>query len=301
MRHPTDVLVRAGELAAAGQSFVLATVTRVVRPASTQRGDRALITSDGELVGWIGGACSEPAVINEALRALADGQPRLLLIRKPGRTGPTAADTIVVESSCASEGEVEVLIEPELPAPVLALVGDSPAAATLVDLAERIGWRVESQISARADAIVVASMGRVDREAIRDALETSVGYIGLVASARRGGVTLDDLRREGLPDESTARIRCPAGLDLGPSSQEEIAVAVLAELVAWRHSQGTIDPLIRELTEAVDPVCGMTVAIGEATQSSRHGELAFYFCCGGCRTRFEADPRQYVAAGDRRR
>ncbi len=296
MRHSTDVLVRAGQLAADGRPFVLATVTRVVRPASTRRGDRALITADGELSGWIGGACTEPAVVSEALRALADGEPRLVLIRKPGRDGLAPGDATVVESSCASEGEVEVLIEPELSAPLLALVGESPAAATLADLAERVGWRVEREISPRADAIVVASMGSVDLQAMRDALSTSVGYIGLVASARRGAVTLDSLRSDGVAEASVARIRCPAGLDLGPSSQEEIAVAVLAELVAWRHSREAIDPLIHATTEAVDPVCGMSLVVSAMTESALHGDVAYYFCCGSCRTRFEGDPLRYVAA-----
>ena len=301
MRHSTDVLVRAGELAAAGQAFVLATVTRVVRPASTQQGDRALITADGELTGWIGGACSEPAVVREALRALADGEPRLVIIRKPGRTSTPNDSAIVVESSCASEGEVEVLIEPEHPAPLLALVGESPAATTLTDLAQRVGWRVGTTISARADAIVVASMGRVDSEAVREALRTTAGYIGLVASARRGQVTLAALRADGVTEESLARIRYPAGLDLGPSSQEEIAVAILAELIAWRHNRATFDPVMREMAEAVDPVCGMTVLVSTKTEMTHHDEIAYYFCCRGCRTRFDGDPLQYAAAGGRRR
>lgn len=244
MRHSSEVLVRAGQLADAGEPFALATVTRVTRPASARLGDRALITPAGELTGWIGGACAEPSVVREALSALEDGRPRLVLIRKPGRGGEPPADAVVVESSCASEGEVEVLIEPELPAPLLAVVGNSPAAAALADLAARVGWRVAREITGQPNAIVIASMGRVDRQAIRDALETSAGYVGLVASARRGATVAERLRSEGYDEAAVARIRCPAGLDLGPSSQEEIAVAVLAELVAWRHSHNAVEAVV---------------------------------------------------------
>lgn len=236
--------MRAGQLADAGEPFALATVTRVTRPASARRGDRALITPAGELTGWIGGACAEPSVVREALSALGDGLPRLVLIRKPGRGGKAPDDAVLVESSCASEGEVEVLIEPELPAPLLAVVGESPAAEALADLAARVGWRVGREVTSGPDAIVIASMGRVDRQAISDALETPAGYIGLVASARRGAAVAERLRGEGYDEDAVARIRCPAGLDLGPSSQEEIAVAVLAELVAWRHSHNAVEAVV---------------------------------------------------------
>ncbi|MGH2995625.1 MAG: XdhC family protein, partial [Gaiellaceae bacterium] len=133
-----NVLIEAGRLAAEGRPFVLATVVQVVRPASTRLGDRALVKPDGELVGWVGGACSEPAVVREALRALADGEARVVRI----------------EGGCASEGVVEVLVEPQVPAPLLAVVGESPAAATLAELARTVGWRVETASVERADAVV---------------------------------------------------------------------------------------------------------------------------------------------------
>src|SRR5581483_12066438 len=109
----------------------------------------------------------------------------------------------------------------------------------------------------------------------------------------RAGVVLAALRERGLGEESLARVRSPAGLDLGPSSQEEIAVAVLAELVAWRHSRPRVETL---LAEAVDPVCGMTVAVEGAVETAVHGGRTYYFCNPHCRARFEADPARYVEA-----
>jgi xanthine dehydrogenase accessory factor len=132
---------------------------------------------------------------------------------------------------CASEGTVEVLVEPHLPRPLLAVVGDGPAARTLRELAGTIGWRVESELADGADAVVIASMGHGEEETLTAALAGGAGYVGLVASARRAQAVGAELRDRGLDEEALARIRSPAGLDLGPSTQEEIAVAILAELV----------------------------------------------------------------------
>jgi xanthine dehydrogenase accessory factor len=142
--------------------------------------------------------------------------------------------------------------------------------------------------------VVVATMGRADEEALAAALATDAGYIGLVASTRRGRVVLDALRARGFGEEALARVRTPAGLDLGPSTQPEIAVAILAELVAWRHRRD-ISPA--PLAEGVDPVCGMTVTVTAGTEAATYQGTAYHFCCGGCRRTFEADPARYVAVG----
>jgi xanthine dehydrogenase accessory factor len=215
-----ELLGRAARLAAAGRPYALATVVRVVRPASARLGDRAIVMPDGGLEGWVGGACTEPAVVGGALGALADGEPR----------------TVRVDGSCASQGELEIFIEPCLPAPLLSVIGDSPAAATLARLTREIGWRTSTQVAEDADAVVVAGMGRGDEQALEAALATRAGYVGLVASARRAASVLAELRARGLDEESLARVHSPAGLDLGSSRQEEIAVAILAQLIAWHHT-----------------------------------------------------------------
>ncbi|HEY6709843.1 MAG TPA: XdhC family protein [Actinomycetota bacterium] len=303
------MLVEAGRLAAEGRPYALATVVRVVRPASTRRGDRALVTPDGALAGWVGGACSEPIVVREALRALADGEPRLVRIGPAGAGADAPGDVVVAESRCASEGVVEVLIEPELPGPLLAVLGEGVAGRTLVELARIVGWRVTDQLEAdsAADAVVVATMGHGDEDVLAAALKAGVGYVGLVASARRAAVVLDALRERGFEDDALARVRSPAGLDLGPSTQEEIAAAILAELVGWRHGLvpgppgdhpgGPPDPpdasglgsgraAESAPAEAVDPICGMTVAVAGAPTAVRDGGT-WYFCSVGCRDQFE--------------
>jgi xanthine dehydrogenase accessory factor len=264
-----NVLVEAGRLAEAGEPFVLATVVGVERPSSARVGDRALVTADGELRGWVGGACTEPEVVRLALASLADGETRRERI----------------ESRCASEGAVEMLIEPQLPVFLLAVVGDAPAARTLRELAAVLRWRTTLEIG-DADAVVIASMGRDDEEALERALASGAGYVGLVSSARRAAAVTAALRERGVGEEALARIRSPAGLDLGPSSQEEIAVAILAELVAWRHLHGQSPGELVE--EAVDPICGMTVAVAAARETVERDGVTYYFCGPHCRRKFEA-------------
>jgi xanthine dehydrogenase accessory factor len=285
------LLERAGALAARGEPFVLATVVRVERPASARRGDRALVLPDGGIQGWVGGACSEPIVVRESLRALSAGDPVVVRIGPRGRVLPDP-EVVVAESMCASEGVVEVLIEPQLPQPLLAVLGSSPAARALRRLAPEVGWRVSESLDG-ADAVVVASMGHGDEDALTVALAGGAGYVGLVASAKRAGVVLAELRSQGVSDEALARVRSPAGLDLGPSSQEEIAVAVLAELIAWRHTRGSLPG--HAPAEAVDPVCGMTVAVEGAKETAEWEGQTFYFCGAHCRKRFEADPARYAS------
>jgi xanthine dehydrogenase accessory factor len=275
--RPVDVLIRAGELASARQPFALATVVNVRRPASARRGDRALVTAGGDVYGWVGGSCSEPAVVREALAALGDGESRL----------------VSTEGSCASEGAVEILVEPQLPAPLLAIIGESPAADTLARLAAGIDWRVVRGLDEGADAVVVATMGRGDEEALAAALAGPSGYVGLVASRKRADAVAATLRSSGLEEDALARLKAPAGLDLGPIRQEEVAVAILAELVAWRHAR---TPSAPPPAEAVDPVCGMTVSLASA-EIVVHDGTTYAFCCAGCRARFEADPARYSVIG----
>ena len=298
MTSPADVIVAAGRLAGEGRPYALATVVDVRRPASTRRGDRALVTLEGSLVGWVGGACSEPIVIRESLRALADGRPRLVHIGPRAELGDLdrATDAVLAESNCASEGVVEVLVEPHLPKPLLAIVGDSPAARTLAELAPSIGWRVAAELTPTPDAVVVATMGRMDEDIVATALATGARYVGLVASSRRAGAVLRALRSRGLDEEQLARVRSPAGLDLGPGSQEEIAVAILAELVAWSHTPGAVRGSVEAgpLVEAVDPVCGMTVPVPGARIAAEHAGTAYCFCSSGCRARFVSEPDRYA-------
>jgi xanthine dehydrogenase accessory factor len=136
-----DVLEQAAELARRGEEFALATVVWRQGPSSSHQGSRAIVTGSGEVHGWIGGACAEPAVIREAQRAIEDGEPRLLLLGTPEQFGAVPAGMTVIPISCQSDGAMEVYIEPVVSSPHLVVVGRSPLAHTLHELALAVGWR----------------------------------------------------------------------------------------------------------------------------------------------------------------
>ncbi len=300
-----ELLEEMAELSRSGQAFALATVVWRQPPSSSQPGARAIITAEGVLHGWIGGACAEPAVIREAQRVIADGSARLLLLGTPEQFGAAVPDGMtVIPISCQSEGALEIYIEPVLPVPHLVIVGNSPMARTLASLAGALGWRTDlvngpDLVTAGADErsmIVVATQGHDDEDVLERAVAARPAYLGLVGSRRRGATVLGYLADRGVPQEDLDRVRVPAGLDLGKTTHQEIAVAILAELVQLRASgalhglQGAVPTAPQ--AQAVDPVCGMTVT-AEGRPATWDGN-DYYFCGAGCRQAFEKDPGAYL-------
>lgn len=308
-----DWLAEAEELAATGEPFALVTVVRRVAPASAQPGAKALIRRDGSMHGWVGGSCAQPVVVNEARQALQEGRPRLLRLGHfPGATPESG----VVEHpmTCHSGGALEILIEPVLPAPHLVIVGSTPVATTLAELAKVIGYRVTDVASGFAlkqvlagpvvpGFVVVATMGVDDETALLAALHSGTPYVALVASPKRSVSVRETLAGAGLSSEAMERLKVPAGLDLGASTQEEIALSILAEIVQARAAmRPAIDPGVpptspghESAVEAVDPVCGMSVMIAGAQHVSEFAGRIWYFCCGGCKAQFDAHPGDFAA------
>ena len=258
----TPILARAAHLAEAGRPFVLATVVAVARPTSAKPGARGLIHPDGAIEGWVGGSCAQPSVIAEALRALADGEPRLLRLSAEQPTESRRADGIIdLVMTCHSGGTLEIFIEPQLPAPELWVVGVTPIARSIAELGARAGWQVTAvdpaatgdlfpdgvRVHAGRDFagldpigppyVVVASQGQWDEEALVAALGRDIAYVGLVASARRAAAVAEYLDLVGVPAERRAALRAPCGLDLGAIGAAEVAVSVLAELVQVRRGR----------------------------------------------------------------
>jgi xanthine dehydrogenase accessory factor len=301
-----DVLEELAKLARSGQAFALATVVWRQPPSSSQPGARAIITAEGEVRGWIGGACAEPAVIREAQQVIADGQARLLLLGTPEQFGVVSGSVpdgmTVIPISCQSEGALEVYIEPVLPVPHLVIVGGSPMARTLASLAGALGWRadlVSGPDFAADDAdersmVVVATQGHDDEDVLERAVAVRPAYLGLVGSSRRGATVLGYLADRGVPQDELERVRVPAGLDLGRTTHQEIAVAILAELVQLRASGALARPAATPQASFTDPVCGMTVAVTAGSKPLRHDGVDYYFCCAGCRQAFEQDPDAYT-------
>jgi xanthine dehydrogenase accessory factor len=310
-----DILQQAAELARAGEAFALATVVWRQGPSSSQQGARAIITTDGDLRGWIGGACAEPVVIREAREVIETGAARLLLLGSPEQFGYPAPPELpegmrLVPIACSSDGALEVYIEPMLPVPHLVVVGSTPMAAALAQMAAALGWRAEKIAGVDFTAagvtpqsfVVVATQGQDDETVLERAATARPAYLGLIASHRRGEAVIGYLADRGVDADVLARVRAPAGIDLGRTEHREIAVAVLAELVQLRATRPAHDTVSTEGTvtradaanreQITDPVCGMTVDPG--SRSTQYEGRTYYFCGAGCQRAFEADPAAYV-------
>nr|BBH92424.1 hypothetical protein KTA_06230 [Thermogemmatispora argillosa] len=310
---PENVLKLAQRLEQARKPFVLATVVWCERPTSAKPGARALIQADGSVSGWIGGSCAQPVVVREALRLLHEGgDPYLLRLGAPEaglkRAGPGVR---IFPMTCSSGGVLDIYMEPHLPQPRLFLIGASPVVAALARLAPVLDFaivRVDESglLTMQPDersAIVVATHGEYDEEAVARALRSPAWYVGMVGSRRRAEACRQYLREAGLEESVIGRLHAPAGLDLGAITPEEIAASILAELVQMRRRRPAHEVAPSESTaastappaSAVDPVCGMIVEVAAARQRSTYRGQDFYFCCPACKRLFDSDPQRYLA------
>ena len=243
----------ARELSEQGAPYVIATVVRVQRPTSVDPGDAALVLGDGTIEGFVGGACAEPSVRLHALRVLETGEPLLLRI-VPGEDDlPAQEGAVTVQNPCLSGGALEIFLEPHIPAPRVGVVGESPIAAAIADIGERVGLDVQPGAGDGDLAVVVASHGRGEEDALARALRAGVPYVGLVASRRRGAAVVEYLRSDGVAGEDLERLHTPAGLDIGARTSEEIALSILTEIVAMRRQLTVGSPQSAELVD-VEPM-----------------------------------------------
>lgn len=313
---------RLAELERERRAFALATVVARRSPVSSHLGDRALIFPDGTMEGFVGGSCSREIVRREGLRALRTGLPRSVQIRPAdaGEPSPgTSPNCVVVAMGCASEGAVDVYIEPHLPSPRLLVVGDTPVADALARVAAQIRYEVvrvvlEAEVSqlapisgirtialetlapylaehvsdANRDLVaVVASQGHYDEDALQTLLSADPSFVGLLASRRRGRAVFSALAQRGLSAERLARVRTPVGLDIGARSAGDVAVSIIAEIVAARAVPEVVE--VTPPLTALDPVCGMEVDVASARHTLERDGRRYVFCGAGCRSAFAAE------------
>jgi xanthine dehydrogenase accessory factor len=295
----------AGQLASERVPFVLATVVRARQPTSVRAGDSAVVTAEGTIEGFVGGVCATSSVRLHSLRAMETGEPVLLRL-VPGddhdiQESDAVDGTVIVErNACLSGGALEIFLEPQLPVSRVVVIGDAPIARALSDLAEAAGYDVVVTDADRAQpasgdaAVVVASHGSGEERVLAEALSAGVPYVALVASAVRGeGVraALD------VPDELRHQLHTPAGLDIGARTPAEIAIAILAQLVAEHHAQPSSapQPVVVRAPTSIDPACGMEVAVTDTTPQLDAPGGRVYFCCLGCRDTYA---RQLAREGD---
>jgi xanthine dehydrogenase accessory factor len=277
--------------------------------------------------GWIGSGCAQPVVIKEALKALADGQPRLI------RISPTAEPERGIAEyamTCHSGGALDIYIEPILPKPLIVILGRSPVAQALARLGKAIHYQI-SVLASDADPaqfpdadrlyadidlrevkitrdtfIVVSTQGVGDEEALRRAAQTHADHVAFVASKAKAQKVLNYLRDTGVSSERLSRVRAPAGINIGAESPEEIAVSILAEIIQMRAARGKQAAEASESAASVsnesnDPVCGMQVNVNTAEFKSELQGSSVYFCSAACKQAFELSQGPLLCHSNRSR
>lgn len=315
-----DLIDREATLTRQRLPYARVTVTWSQGLTSGKVGNQAIIEPDGTMTGWIGGACSREQVLRHCLSALEAGEPTVLCLGERNLFALDSAGRVHEPITCASEGALELFIEPRLPATHLVVVGDSPVAHTLCRLGRALGYDITAVLLEDTDRpeahtvvhditpdalreagvdhtsfVVVATMGMYDEDAVYGALKATSSYVALIASKKRGDSVRELLAGRDVCSGRLGRLRAPAGLDLGSLPHEEMAVAVLAEIVqAKAQGVGKHRVVTAPREEATDPVCGMTVDKVNSRHRFTWQDTEYVFCCAGCRDRFAKEPTVWL-------
>ena len=260
---------------ALGSDFAIAQVVDRIAPSSGKVGDKAIILETGELIGWVGGGCVRGIVIKEAIEVIKTKRYRRVRISPEGGTCETTNYKEYV-MSCQSKGTLELLIEPVIPQPELIIVGKSNIARKLSQLAAAADFRV-SVLANSIDAqmfpsahlvsdqvefgsfknlnntyIIITTQGEEDDLSVKKALQTSVTYVGFVASRKKAEDLKTALKSEGLPEERIAQLRSPVGLDINAKLASEVAISILAEIIGhFRKGNQKMDKPVNKESNGV--------------------------------------------------
>ena len=288
----------ARELNLRGEAYALVTVVRAVAPTSAYLGAQAIVLPDGSLQGWIGGGCTKDVVAGAAQRAIESGEPKLVRISNDRVYGEEDVEQYAM--SCASNGSIEVFIQPYSVHSGLCVLGDTPAASEARFLAERLRIRL-TDVPGDAPVVLVATQGQGDEDALEAALRSPARQVLMIASRRKAEKLRTLMRSRGLDDSQLARLQAPAGPSVGAKTPGEIAlVAVVGVLAALRGRGEQTAERDRPRPGAstatfVNPVCGTAVSIASPKHIETYAGVRYYFCCDGCRATFLKDPAKYSA------
>jgi xanthine dehydrogenase accessory factor len=320
MKSP-DLLELSRELTRQNQAHAWITVISVTSPSSSYVGAQAIVRADGELSGWIGGGCVQSAAKAAALRSIASAIPQRL--RLSNTKDPSEA-VDVRPMACASNGEVELFIQPAAVAPRLRIYGGTPIVRIAAWLAREADFDpVTDQEAADVEALanasiprsapapdretyaLIATQGEGDESALESALRSCARAVLVIASKRKAERLRTAMKLRGISQDRIDIMHAPAGPDIGAVTPNEIALAAVAGLVALRRGHDPSStperpsPTVetQPLTGYVNPVCGAVVDPARALSSLTMSGQTHYFCCQGCRTEFERDPEEYLEIG----
>ncbi len=310
-----ELLAMARELNGRGEPYALVTVVRAVAPTSAYLGAQAIVLADGTLHGWIGGGCAKGVVVGAAQAAIRKGEPKLVRISNDRIQPEENVEQHTM--SCASNGTIELFIQPYSRQSALYVLGSTPAADEARFLAERLRIRL-ADAPDDAPVVLVATQGQGDEDALERALKSAATHVLMIASRRKAERLRDVMRMRGIDESRLARLTAPAGPDAGAKAPGEIAlVAIVGVLSILRgHGQAATvasprpleaealppSPDSRAPSDAaapaarfINPVCGTAVDTAAPKHVERHDGIAFYFCCDCCLTTFRLDPAKYAA------
>lgn len=253
---------KAKELTELGQHFTVATVVRCQSPTSAKPGAKALVTYDGEIFGWIGGGCAQPAVRKSVRECIQSGQAQLIRVTPSPQTD--VEDGIVkFNMACHSGGTLDIFIEPVTVKPILLILGASPVAQALSKIASLSGFDVtvaakdinstlfDEQVNVlesfqipnmffnRMPYVVVSTQGKHDNAGLKTALDIASPYTALIASSKKANKLLDAVATDAETLAATKNVKFPAGIDISAKTPQEIAVALLAELIQFKNTSST--------------------------------------------------------------
>lgn len=324
---PDQFLEYAIELKKKNEPFAMALVVRREAPSSGKVGDKAVINKFGEILGWVGGGCVKSIIIKEAEDAMKSGKARLVKIGN-SIVPSKQKDVMEYKMTCQSEGTIEIFIEPVIPQPHLVVIGKTAIAKALVKLARDTGYRITgvaqdanlqtfekvdelitqiklSDVKTTASTfIVVATQGEQDEKALEEVLKKESLYIGFVASRKKMVSMVQYLTDAGFDNAAVDAIKSPAGIDINAKTPDEVAISILAEMIQVRNNSPVnnsfqqFDASGAGTGEApkyyINPVCGVPIDMNNPKHIIEYKNEKIYFCCDGCKVKFEADPEKYM-------
>lgn len=319
-----EFLNKQQELYESKAAFAIALVVNREIPSSGKPGDKAIIQEDGKIIGWIGGGCTRGIVLKEAADALRDGKPRLVKIGSKEKSEAKKTGVMEYQMTCQSGGAVEIYIEPILPRPQLVIMGKSHTAMSLCRIAKAMEYPVhvfakgaENTAFPEADqiwetelkpdfirantCIAICTQGENDEAALIQALNSGAEYISLVASRRKANAVFNAVRKKGCTIDQIKKVKTPAGLDINAKLPEEVAISIIAEMIAFIRREPEVEETNQKEPKMngsaniyINPVCGIPVEKSTAKHVIEHAGEQVYFCCDGCKVKFEATPEAYL-------
>jgi len=321
-----EFLKKALSLNAGKEPYATATIVRRKIPSSGKPGDKAIITADGKIHGWIGGGCTRGIVLKESLLSIREGKPRYIQIT-PNAINNYSSYSKMYSMTCQSGGEVDIYIEPILPRPHIYIFGVSHIAMALSKISLAMNYTVscvgESSDQSVFEGVqhflshtdfvnhepsqnnytIVCTQGEGDAQALYSALANNPRYISFVASRKKANSIFKEVRDKGITFDQLKTVRTPAGIDIKAKLPEEVAISILAEIIQDLRKEKNIDETFESLQINNDdyymnPVCNIPIQKSTAKHVIEYKNEKVYFCCDGCKTSFEKTPEMYIKTNE---